>query len=60
MENFVGKKKVKKWIKKLEQHKNYCKLQALNWKENYKSVDKEIRMLKDGLAKGLKFKKKEK
>ncbi len=60
MENFESKKKVKKWIKKLEQHRNYCKKQALNWKKNYESVDKEIQMLKDGLAKGIKFKKKKK
>ena len=60
MENVVSNKKVKKWIKKLEQHRDYCKKQALNWKENYKAVDKEIRVLKDGLAKGIKFKKKKK
>ena len=60
MANFVSRKKVEKWIKKLERHRNYCKNQALIWKKNYKSVDKEIQMLKSGLAKGIKFKKKKK
>lgn len=60
MEIFVSDKKVKKWIERLEQHREYCKQQAINWKKNYKSVDKEINMLKDGLAKGVKFKKKKK
>ncbi len=42
MENFESKKKVEKWIKKLEQHRNYCKKQALKWKKTMKPVDQAI------------------